>query len=168
MAASIFKGARVGYIFKLGGSGLGYYADIGNERATLRSKVDFFNANLCQSSGNDNVPADGVPSNAGSPTYDADAPIVAALVSHRRGIEDAEATTTSLEEVAARDYNGRKSVAHDAQRIEVRLTDQLLQLTTMRDDCETVSGRNAVKQEMARLQTLGQRLLGLSRAAGVC
>jgi len=45
---------------------------------------------------------------------------------------------------------------------QVRLTDQLLQLTLMRDDCETAAGRAAVKLEIERLRSVGQSLLPLS------
>ena len=45
----------------------------------------------------------------------------------------------------------------------MRLTDQLLQLNEMRDDCVTPAGRTAVKAVIGRLQALGERLLRLSR-----
>ena len=38
------------------------------------------------------------------------------------------------------------------------MTDQLLQLTSMLDDCVTADGRAAVKVVIARLRSLGSRL----------
>lgn len=169
--ASTFDGPRPGLVFKLGTSGLGYYADIGSERAALASEISAFNAALRESTaggpGHPNgLLAEGaIGSDADTPTLDPDAPIIAALASHRRGIAEAEEATAALQTAAARGYGigtARGRVFHEAQRIEVRLTDQLLQLTTMRDDCETAAGRAAVKLQMERLRALGTALLPLS------
>ena len=58
--------------------------------------------------------------------------------------------------------DARRAVVEQLETIEVRLTDQLLQLTEMRDDCETAAGRAVVKAEMERLQRLGRSLRSLS------
>ena len=90
--------------------------------------------------------------------------IVAALRSHSDGLDEAERACKGLEdEVKA--WGGRPNAAlrHRAEQVEVRLTDQLLQLTRMLDDCATSEGRNAVKRSVARLKALGARLLRISQ-----
>ena len=62
---------------------------------------------------------------------------------------------------------GRGSrTAHAAQVVEVRLTDQLLQLQQMLDDCVTSEGRQAVKRLVARLRAVGARLIAAQPAPG--
>ena len=48
--------------------------------------------------------------------------------------------------------------------MEVRLTDQLLVLTMMLDDCTTPAGREAVKGVMAAVKRLGERLGEVKRS----
>jgi hypothetical protein len=130
IAASSFDGPHPGFVFKLGTSGLGYYADLGSERAALASEISAFNAALRESTAGGSGPPAGmlaegeVGSDADTPTLDPDAPIIAALASHRRGIAEAEEATAALEATAARGYGrglARGRVSHEAQRIEVRL-----------------------------------------------
>ena len=49
------------------------------------------------------------------------------------------------------------------QVVEVRLTDQLLQLQAMLDDCATAEGRAAVKAICSHLRDIGARLLTLTK-----
>ncbi|EOD41910.1 hypothetical protein EMIHUDRAFT_431863 [Emiliania huxleyi CCMP1516] len=150
--ASAFAGARRGMVFKLGASGLGYYADHGSEAAAAEAEAGAMRAALREVKEGD--------AGATAPADDPDAPIVAALASHRRGLAEAEAATEALLREAGR--SGGRHLSHEAQKVEVRLTDQLLQLTEMRDDCETAAGRAVVKAEMERLQRLGRSLRSLS------
>jgi hypothetical protein len=53
---------------------------------------------------------------------------------------------------------------HEAEVVEVRLTDQLLVLTMMLDDCTTPAGREAVKGVMAAVKRLGERLGEVKRS----
>ena len=54
---------------------------------------------------------------------------------------------------------------HEHGTIEwMRREIQLLQLTSMLDDCVTADGRTAVKKEVSRLKALGARLLRVSQA----
>jgi len=119
-AAATFDGARSGLVFKLGTSGLGYYADVGSEQAALASELENFTAALRESAG---VP--GAASDPDTTTYGADAPIVAALASHRRAVGEAEAAADALVAVGTRQYGGRAgkgALLHDAQKLEVRRT----------------------------------------------
>ena len=138
-------------VFKDGAKGLGYYRDAGSSGDPLSAGQEVMRADLAAVTAG---------SEAAMAPDDADAPIVAALASHGRALAEAEKEAAALEKEAG--YNAR-GVAHPAQVIEVRLTDQLLQLNEMRDDCVTPAGRTAVKAVIARLQGLGERLLRLSR-----
>ena len=94
-----------------------------------------------------------------------DAPILAALASHRRALEDAEARTADLEREKAAWGRASGALRHQAEVVEVALTDQLRQLTEMRDDCTTSQGRASVKTVVDWLQALGARLLRVSGAS---
>ena len=150
-ACAAFAGARPGMVFKDGAKGLGYYRDAGSSGDPLSAGQEVMRADLAAVTAG---------TEAAMAPDDADAPIVAALASHGRALAEAEKEAATLEKEAG--YNAR-GVVHPAQVIEVRLTDQLLQLNEMRDDCVTPAGRTAVKAVIGRLQALGDRLLRLSR-----
>ena len=101
----------------------------------------------------------------GSEVEGVDAPIIAALASHRDALGDSEAAASALEKEAANWGRVSTALYHRVQIVEVRLTDQLLQLTQMLDDCATAEGRSVVKTVVTRLRTLGARLVRLSRSA---
>ena len=145
--ANSFGGYRQGYVFKRGRDGVGYYPDIGSEASASAAEDDVYQDAL-----------------KGADDTSPDAPILAALSSHTAGLDDAERACTGLEE-EARGTGGRASAAlrHRAEIVEVRLTDQLLMLTTMLDDCTTAEGRTVVKRSVTRLKALGQRALRISQ-----
>ena len=119
----------------------------------------------------------------------ADAPIIAALVrvssdtcrpparrrltlsryfparqaSHNGALDAAEDRATEIEAELRLCGRGPR-FAHAAQVVEVRLTDQLLQLQQMLDDCTTSEGRQAVKRVVVRLRAVGTRLLAVQPA----
>ena len=153
LAANSFGGFKTGYVFKRGESGLGYYVDVGSAAGSVAAERDTM-ARALESQGV-----------ASMSDENADTPIMAALSSHQAELDTAERATRECEsEVSAAGW-GRvgASLRHRAEVIEVRLTDQLMQLTTMLDDCETVEGRTAVKAAIARLRALGARLLKITR-----
>ena len=131
---------------------MGYYRDVGSAAAAAAAEADVFRASLDESGGGDD--ADDSP----------DAPILAALGSHRGGIDRAESACKRLED-EAKGWGGRvpSGLRHQAEVVEVTLTDQLLQLTRMLDDCATADGRSAVKGAIARLKGVGARLLKISQ-----
>lgn len=181
VAASRFEGARAGYTFRLGTNGLGYYIDAGSHAAATAAEASHFQcaavaAGLIPASGGASAAArdtdeththDSVQDGATAPLDGPDAPILAALASHEAGLEDTEDAAANLERDTA-DWGGRvsSSVRHRAEVLEVRLTDQLQQLTTMLDDCATPDGRSGVKRVIGRLRALGRRLLRLSQGTG--
>ena len=83
--------------------------------------------------------------------------------SHNGALDAAEERTTEIEAELRRCGRGSRS-AHAAQVVEVRLTDQLLQLQQMLDDCTTSEGRQAVKRAVVRLRAVGTRLLAVQPA----
>ena len=103
--ASAFAGARRGMVFKLGASGLGYYADHGSEAAAAEAEAGAMRAALREVKEGD--------AGAAAPA-DPDAPIVAALASHRRGLTEAEAATEALLREAGR--SGGRHLSHEAQK----------------------------------------------------
>lgn len=80
--AAEFSGARPGYVFKLGAHGLGYYRDGGSFAAAAASEDQGFRTALSAES-----------AEAGFAVADEspDAPIIAALASHRAGVAQAPA-----------------------------------------------------------------------------
>ena len=80
--AAEFSGARPGYVFKLGAHGLGYYRDDGSFAAAAASEDQGFRTALSAES-----------AEAGFAVADEspDAPIIAALASHRAGVAQAPA-----------------------------------------------------------------------------
>ena len=97
-------------------------------------------------------------------TVGEDAPIVAALASHRKALDDAQARAQQL--VAEISAGPRSSgLRHQAEVAECGLTDQLHQLTEMRDDCRTVEGRELCKAVIDRLHGIGRTLLRVSQSA---
>ena len=148
----MFEGARPGYVFKSGGRGLGYYRDLGSEVAALEGERESFEA-AAHAMGVDRA-LDG-----------ADAPIVAALASHRSALADAERSASVLEGEVARWGRASAALRHEAEVLEVRLTDQLVQLERMRDDCATAEGRGEVKAVVGQLRSLGERLLRITQPA---
>ena len=88
---------------------------------------------------------------------DADAPIVAALASHEEGLAAVDGEVARLEG-QVKSWGRQRGLRHGAEVLEVRLTEQLLLLDTMLNDCVTSRGRGAVKQVVARLRALGARL----------
>ena len=155
--AAQFDGARPGRVFKLGAEGLGYYRDAGSAAAASQFEGDSFRRALDAEASRSTATA-----GAGAAIVDdgPDAPIVAALGSHREGLADASAQTARLEAEAAHGVSA--GLKHAAQVLEVRLTDQLLMLDAMLGDCETSEGRVAVKAVVADLRGLGTRLVRIS------
>ena len=146
--AAAFSGRRRGFVFKRGPEGIGYYRDAGSTANAIANEEETYRAAL-----NDN----GAAATDDSP----DAPILAALGSHRSGLEAAESACARLEAEAK--HGSSSGLRHEAEKLEVRLTDQLMQLTTMLDDCVTADGRAAVKALVAKLKGLGARLLRVSQ-----
>ena len=149
-ASERFVGKRPGFVFKSGTRGVGYYADVGSDRASHAATVEAMQAAMAS---------------VGSEVEGVDAPIIAALASHRDALGDSEAAASALEKEAANWGRVSTGLCHRVQIVEVRLTDQLLQLTQMLDDCATAEGRSVVKTVVTRLRTLGARLVRLSRSA---
>jgi len=147
IASAVFEGARSGYVFRYGGQGLGYYVDVGSAAASAAAQEAEFSA----------------ASNAEGVVSGPDAPILAALGSHREALDEASCTTSSLEAEAVRWGRVSGTIRHNAEMLEVRLTDQLLQLTNMLDDCETADARTRCKALISRLREMGTRLLKLSQ-----
>jgi hypothetical protein len=148
LPSATFAGARRGYVFKRGPDGLGYYLDAGSFAGAAAAEEEQYSSAL-----------------QAGPAHDEDspdAPIVAALASHRTGLDEAEAACARLEGEARSWGRASSALSHSAQVVEVRLTDQLLLLTRMLDDCSTADGRAAVKAVVARLKGLGSRLSRLS------
>ena len=148
-------GPRRGYVFKLDSRGLGYYLDAGSAVAAAHAEREAFHAALAASVED----ADGA-------ALGPDAPIIAALRSHKAALDDAEAATDACESAAADWGRVDATLRHRAEVVEVRLTDQLLQLQQMLDDCATADGRATVKAAVGRLRGLGARLLKISQNKG--
>ena len=146
--AAAFSGRRRGFVFKRGPARIGYYRDAGSTANAIANEEETYRAAL-----NDN----GAAATDDSP----DAPILAALGSHRSGLEAAESACARFEAEAK--HGSSSGLRHEAEKLEVRLTDQLMQLTTMLDDCVTADGRAAVKALVAKLKGLGARLLRVSQ-----
>ena len=89
--------------------------------------------------------------------------IPARQASHNGALDAAEDRATEIEAGLRRCGRGSR-FAHAAQVVEVRLTDQLLQLQQMLDDCTTSEGRQAVKRVVVRLRAVGTRLLAVQPA----
>ncbi|KAL3895639.1 MAG: hypothetical protein SGPRY_013464, partial [Prymnesium sp.] len=92
-------------------------------------------------------------SDASSP----DMPILAAISSHAEALSQREGEAKRLEE-EGRGGMRRGALKHCVEVMEVEMTDQLLQLTRMLDDCITADGRKAVKAVITRLRSVGLRL----------
>jgi chromosome segregation ATPase len=140
----------------VGAQGLGYYVDHGSEAAALANETEAFEeAAAVAGVGGD-----------GSGVGEEDAPIVAALASHRAALADTGRSARALEEEVARWSRASAALRHEAEVLEVRLTDQLQQLERMKDDCATAEGRLAVKEVVGALRALGARLLRISQGRG--
>ena len=81
------------------------------------------------------------------------------------GLKASEARTRDLEAEAGGWGVPPTDLRHEAEVVEVRLTDQLLVLTMMLDECTTPAGREAVRGVMAAVRALGERLGGVKRCA---
>ena len=90
--------------------------------------------------------------------------LLRALETHRVGLKASEARTRDLEAEAGGWGVPPTDLRHEAEVVEVRLTDQLLVLTMMLDDCTTPAGREAVKGVMAAVKRLGERLGEVKRS----
>jgi len=142
-----------GRVFKAGTRGLGYYADGGSFAAAAASEGEGFRSALSAES-----------AEAGAAVADdgPDAPIIAALASHRMGLAQVAKQTEQLETEAGRHSMRGAGLKHAAEVLEVKLTDQLLMLDAMLGDCETSEGRVLVKAVVAQVRALGTRLLRFS------
>jgi hypothetical protein len=136
-------------IFKLGLNGLGYYSDRGGIASAEEANAAAYEAATAE---------------AGTSSAGPDAPIIAALASHKRALDEATEATAKLEAEKAAWGKATSGLRHQAEIIEVRLTDQLQQLTQMLDDCSTADGRATVKGSIGRLRALGTRLLRIYQA----
>ena len=74
-----------------------------------------------------------------------DAPIVAAIPSHRTALAAVKKRMRSIEVVTSDPWSNHTGMTHEVEKLEVALTDQLLAINTMLDDCITDQGRQAVK-----------------------
>jgi len=140
-------------IFKQGRLGLGYYEDLGSAVTSISAEVEAMQAAVAASSSDTAAVMDGE-----------DAPIIAALTSHRGGLNTAEARAAQFEKELAAWGKASSTLRHEAEIEEVRLTEQLKQLHDMQDDCTTAEARGAVKAVIDRLQAIGKRLLRISQA----
>ena len=171
-AAAAFGGHRAGWVFKHGSQGLGYYADVGSfAAAQAATEEDFLRKYAVATAGPSNEAAANVAStlhtdqhSQNEPTLDPDAPIVAALASHSDALDEVDRATAQLERELAAVGRVAASSRHQAEKLEVRLTDQLHQLNAMLDDCVSSDGRHQVKLRISRLRGLGARLLKISQA----
>ena len=73
-------------------------------------------------------------------------------------MREAEERVAQLERESG-GWRRSRGFVHAAEVIEVRLTDQLLMLDTMLNDCVTAAGRTAVKAVVTQLRALGTRIL---------
>ena len=167
-AAAVFNGTRVGFVFKRGSQGLGYYRDVGSAAAAAEATEEDFRRKLEAETGAVSSAAGGGGDYGGGDESDErderDAPILAALVSHTSALDDAEASAAKLDKEVQSWGSVSRGARHAAEIIEVQLTDQLVQLTEMLDDCVSARGREAVKLRVSRLRGLGARLLKISQA----
>ena len=124
---------------------------MGSHAAAESAELERFHSDLGEGGGASSEAA------AASP----DAPILAAIRSHNSGLDEVEAKTAKLEAEAG-NYIRQSGLKHAAELLEVSMTDQLLQLTQMLDDCVTADWRAAVKVVVARLRSLGARLRPLA------
>ena len=76
--------------------------------------------------------------------------ILAALASHVSALEEHERESAQLEKDVANWGRISANARHAAEVLECRLTDQLLQLQQMLDDCATAHCRQVVKEKVAR------------------
>ena len=90
--------------------------------------------------------------------------LLRALETHRVGLKASEARTRDLEAEAGGWGVPPTDLRHEAEVVEVRLTDQLLVLTMMLDECTTPAGREAVKGVMSAVKRLGERLGEVKRS----
>jgi len=134
--------------FTNGPCGLGYYRDEGSHANALAAERAMYQTALASSQdGMIDVPS-------------SDEPIVAALKSHRDGLAAVEREVSEMQR-NARHWHNRQAFVRAGQVIEVRLTDQLLILQQMLDDCVSAEGRAAVKLVVGELRELGQRIESL-------
>jgi hypothetical protein len=84
------------------------------------------------------------------------------LASHSDAIDEAAKSAAALSAESS-SWGRTAGIRHQAQVIEVRLTDQLQTLTLMLDDCCTTTGRSKVKAVIGHLRALGTRLLAMSK-----
>jgi hypothetical protein len=157
LPSETFDGSRPGYVFRCGVKGNGYYQDLGSSVGATQAEEQRFQDALAATA------EDAGASAKGAAAIDDDAPIVAALGSHGSALDEHERATLALEQEVASWGRVSSTVRHAAEVLEVRLTDQLLQLDQMLDDCTTAHGRQKVKEKVTRLRALGQRLLKMSQ-----